>query len=177
MAYQFWLDPEYWRRWLLSLVNPRNKEALVYDRNDTSLPRGIRNKNPGNVRENQRADFDWMGEARGDWDPEFEEFSKPEYGVRAIVRILQSYRRRDVVSIEQIIATWAPAAENDVKSYINSICAQTGMKKDTAITEQNYVPFIEAVIVHENGAGPLDRGRWYPTSLIEEGIRLATVDY
>lgn len=134
--------------------------------------RGIRNNNPGNIRENDQLDYDWKGEAVGDWDAEFEEFSAPEYGIRAMYRILKNYRDKyGLTTIPQIINRWAPPTENDTDAYIESVAKQIGIQsRDVyvqSLTEGQYIDLIKAIIYHENGRQP------YSDELIKKGMALA----
>ena len=129
-------------------------------------PRGIRNNNPGNIRENQRTDYDWDGEAALDYDGDFEEFISPEYGVRAMVRIFKSYRRRGVKTMGEIIATWAPSIENNTAAYVSSVSQQTGIAATDEVTERDYLPLVKAIIKHENGQQP------YSDEVIQAGIEM-----
>jgi len=132
------------------------------------LPRGIRNNNPMNIRENQRSDFDWEGEHDEDFDPDFEEFTKPIYGFRASARILRSYSIRGVNSVEDIISTWAPAEDkNDVEAYIKSICDMTGLERKYLVDHRDYADLFAAMTFHENGMQP------YSPDVISNGIALA----
>jgi len=42
-----------------------------------SLPRGIRNNNPGNIRQNN---IQWQGMSENPFDPHFVEFKEPVWG-------------------------------------------------------------------------------------------------
>lgn len=141
--------------------------AGLYQMKKLSEVRGIRNNNAGNIRENQRVDYDWQGEALIDLDDEFEVFSDPRYGIRAMVKIFQSYARRGVVSVGDIVSTWAPPVENDTISYIRSVENQTGLSASDVLAPQNYLSFIKAIIKHENGIQP------YSDDLINEAIAMA----
>ena len=57
-------------------------------------PRGIRNNNPGNIRNSDATD--WKGEipAGAKKDNSFEEFKDMPHGYRALIRLLQNYRRK-----------------------------------------------------------------------------------
>ena len=58
----------------------------------TTPPRGIRNRNPGNI---DRGRDRWQGMADDQSpDPRFVVFTEAEWGIRAIVRVLRSYRDR-----------------------------------------------------------------------------------
>ena len=52
------------------------------------LPRGIRNKNPGNI----KLGTDWDGLADEQSDPVFCVFKEAVWGIRALVKILLTYR-------------------------------------------------------------------------------------
>lgn len=132
-----------------------------------ALPRGIRNNNPLNIRENNRADFDWLGEASIDFDDEFEVFQSPVYGYRAGARIIQSYNRRGITTLGDIISTWAPSNENDTESYIASVEKNTGFNRFTVITQTRLVDLFAAMTLHENGQQP------YSRETIQQGINLA----
>lgn len=130
--------------------------------------RGIRNNNPGNIRIGQ----DWKGEVpKGtNTDGAFEQFSSPQYGIRAIAKILRAYSTRGLDTIREIINTWAPPVENNTDAYINSVSISTGFGPDdcldmTSIDVQTKI--IEAIIMHENGVQP------YSIQVIQEGIRLS----
>lgn len=146
--------------------------SLLVLRSDTR-PRGIRNNNPLNIRENAGTDYQWQGEAAADIDPAFEEFESPEMGYRAAVRILRSYAGRGIRTVGDIVATWAPATENDVGAYVASVVQQMGRTLagvDPGYRVQAEVDFLEllkAMTVHENGFNP------YPDSTIIAGIRAA----
>ncbi len=132
-----------------------------------NLPRGIRNNNPLNIRENETSNDQWEGERVLDTDPDFEEFISPVYGIRAAVRVLKSYRRRGVVTLGDIITTWAPMTENDTASYIESVAQQTGLKPWATVTDIHYPALLKAMIKHENGIQP------YSDELIKTGVSMA----
>lgn len=131
------------------------------------LPRGIRNHNPLNIRENSATDYDWEGERATDDDKSFEEFTNPVYGIRAGARILASYQRRGLITLEQIISTWAPATENDTESYISSMVQSTGLLPYSQVQPEHYPALFAAMIKHENGIQP------YSMELIEAGVAMA----
>jgi hypothetical protein len=129
--------------------------------------RGIRNNNPGNIRENERIDYDWIGEAVTDNDGDFEVFISPEYGIRAIGRILDTYARRGVQTVEGIIYTWAPPSENDSASYLSNVVTSTGFGRNAIVGRSDYLALVKAIIKHENGIQP------YSDDLIHYGLNLA----
>ena len=128
--------------------------------------RGLRNKNPGNIR---KSNDTWQGLSAVQTDPDFFQFTDAKYGIRAMARIIDNYKKRGLYSIEQIIATWAPSNENDTQSYIMSVRKSTKWPQGwiPVKEEGDYLPLIKAIIKHENGLNP------YSDELIREGISLA----
>lgn len=85
-----------------------------------TTPRGIRNNNPGNIR---RSRDQWQGLRAEQTDPDFFQFETMAYGYRALIRILQNYRRvHGLRTISEMIARWAPQAENHTQAYIRAVC-------------------------------------------------------
>ena len=83
------------------------------------LPRGIRNKNPGNI----KLGTDWDGLADEQSDPVFCIFGEAVMGIRALMKILITYRfthKKDTV--DEIISRCAPTSENDTTTYIDFVC-------------------------------------------------------
>lgn len=153
------------KHWLALLV--AGFLLMTFSKKTNRSPRGIRNHNPGNIRENENVDYEWQGERLLDTDADFEEFQTPQYGIRAIARILASYNRRGVNTISSIIATWAPPVENDTVSYIRSVVDAVGLDADDIVFEYHWPQLIAAMIYHENGQQP------YSLNTIQEGIDLA----
>ncbi len=131
----------------------------------TSGKRGIRNNNPGNI----RLGANWQGMREVQDDGAFVQFVDAKYGIRAMTRILDNYKKRGVKTVEQIINTWAPPVENNTQSYVNSVMKKTGWPS-FYIPEKSrgdYLPLIKAIIFHENGEQP------YSDLTIVEGIGMA----
>ena len=77
-------------------------------------PRGIRNNNPGNIRNSEANE--WLGEvaSKEKQDEDFEEFQDMAHGVRAMMRLLVNYQRNyNLNTIRELIGRWAPRNEND----------------------------------------------------------------
>ena len=81
--------------------------------------------------------------------------------------ILKNYRRYGVVSIEQIIARWAPANENDTEAYIASVERTVGLPRNQVLMDADLPALVAAIIKHENGVQP------YDIATIERGVSLA----
>lgn len=88
-------------------------------------PRGIRNNNPGNIRNSDATD--WQGEVKKSEkkDNAFEEFEDMAHGYRALIKLLQNYRKKhDCKTIADFISRWAPRTENDTAAYIQRVCSE-----------------------------------------------------
>lgn len=130
----------------------------------TGLPRGLRNANPGNIRHGS----DWQGMRPVQTDPAFVQFLAPEWGIRALVRVLRTYEGRGLHSVRQIISRWAPPTENDTEAYITAVANEIGISPDVPIETRIHLPkLLTAIIRHENGQQP------YSVETIAKGIALA----
>lgn len=127
-------------------------------------PRGIRNNNPGNIRYTGTR---WQGLASPSSDGEYCIFKNVRYGIRAMAKILNSYAGRGLVSIDQIINTWAPESENNTTAYIFSVAQKLGVDPREPLDKNDWPALIGAIIYHENGAQP------YSMQIINEGVALA----
>lgn len=132
-------------------------------------PRGIRNNNPGNIRIGQK----WQGLAPVQSDGAFCVFTTPQFGIRAIARIMLTYQAQDGCdTLRKIVSRWAPAVENDVPAYLAAVVHAVGVDPDAAIDVDQVgvmLPLAKAIILHENGQDP------YPDSLILEALHMAGV--
>ncbi len=141
----------------------------------TATPRGIRNHNPGNI---DRGHDRWQGMAEDQsGDPRFIRFAAPEWGIRAIVRVLRSYRdRHGLRTVRGIVGRWAPPAENPTHRYIAFVCDRLGIDPDGDVDidqPELLRTLVRAIIRKECGPGPLPEGDWYGLDVIDEGIRRA----
>ena len=138
-----------------------------------STPRGIRNHNPGNV---ERTATQWRGMADDQSsDDRFIVFEAPQWGVRAIGRILQTYHERHGLdTVEGVLDRWAPPFENDTRSYVQHVADTLGvgvrepLDMDDPLTVRRLV---KAIIRHENGRQP------YSDDLIDLGLELAGYEF
>lgn len=127
--------------------------------------RGIRNNNPGNLV--HTAD-QWEGMSATQTDASFVQFTAPEWGIRAMTRVLRSYFDRGLDTITKMISSWAPPSENDTAAYIAAVSAATGLAPDDQIASFDAIApqLVDAIIQQENGIQP------YPAALIAQGISL-----
>lgn len=150
------------KKWFLVLI------PMIVWGGYMSLPRGIRNNNPGNIRHGDN----WVGMADTQKDKSFVTFVDAKYGIRAMVKVFRSYRNRGVVTLGGIISTWAPSNENDTEAYIKAAEKSTGWSRSHVVAESegDYQTLIKAIIKRENGAAYAE---YYSLSKIDEGIALA----
>lgn len=132
---------------------------------NSSQPRGLRNNNAGNIRGNDR--YKWLGEIGRDND-NFVIFDTPENGLRALARILQTYRERyGLNTIAGILSRYAPPSENNTESYIKHATRAMGIRRDTPLSPQDYPRLMAVIVAHENGQQP------YSMAQINEGYQRA----
>jgi hypothetical protein len=133
--------------------------------------RGIRNNNPGNI---DRTNINWQGMAADQsGDPRFIVFRAPEWGIRAIAKIVLAYYSKDGCdTIRKIIERWAPPGENDTNAYVADVAAKCGVHPDDrcdVCSGDVLAAIVQAIIQHENGQQP------YSQSQIASGLLLAGV--
>ncbi|WP_323834732.1 structural protein [Photorhabdus africana] len=132
------------------------------------MSRGIRNNNPGNIRWGD----DWQGlmPASQRTDKSFCQFSSPEYGIRAMIKILHNYNRKyGLKTVKGIISRWAPTNENNTDAYVNHVCKNTGVTCDQVVDVFNQVfmtELIKSIITMENGSQP------YSNEVIDKAFSL-----
>lgn len=139
-------------------MNTRKKE----------IPRGMRNNNPLNIRIGNT----WLGErpAADCDDPQFEQFISMSYGLRAAFCILRRYIRhyhRDTVA--QIIASWAPANENNTRKYVAFVCEKMKCSEDRKILYDDK-PTMCALV---QAMAQMECGVVIPSADIEKGYDIA----
>ncbi len=130
-----------------------------------SLPRGVRNNNPLNI----RVGNDWQGEALVSRDDAFETFKNAEYGFRAGAKILRSYNRQGISTISGIISRFAPTNENNTQHYINSVCGWTGFSSNQTIDVYNQ----EQVATLLHAMSIMEVGRYYDIETARAGVAMA----
>lgn len=127
--------------------------------------RGIRNNNPGNIR---KSAVRFQGLAAAQPDSAFWTFSGPEWGLRAMAKILMTYEGRGVDTVREIISTWAPPNENNTGAYVEAVlkglvAAEVVDAAGHPVTEDSLIdvrqahimaPLLKAIVAHENGSQP-----------------------
>lgn len=124
--------------------------------------RGLRNNNPGNI----RIGANWQGMAANQSDPAFVVFESPEWGIRAMGRVLLNYQRLyGLNTVKGIIDRWAPPNENNTAAYQQHVAELIGVAVDEPFQLQpNLLQLVKAIIKHENGIQP------YSDALIQDGL-------
>ncbi|AZH04425.1 structural protein [Proteus mirabilis] len=93
--------------------------------------RGERNNNPGNIRHGSK----WQGLSAQQTDPSFCQFVSPEYGIRAIYKLLQTYQNKyGLCSIREIINRYAPPKENNTEGYIQRVAKELNVSTEDCVS-------------------------------------------
>ena len=125
-----------------------------------SLPRGIRNNNPLNIR---RSKDKWKGLRAVQADAQFCQFESLEYGWRAAFYLLTRtyYHKYRLYTIRAIISKWAPPCENNSKAYVENVSRLTGIDPDEPIgipseSPARWIALGMAMAIQENGFESMD---------------------
>lgn len=128
------------------------------------LPRGIRNNNPGNIRLSKTL---WQGQKPlPQTDADFVEFVSPLHGLRALMKLLLTYRLKyHLDTVESVINRFAPPHENATDSYIYTVAKALGIRRTDKIditAAPVLIALARAIVLHENGRPPADKpAGWY----------------
>lgn len=123
------------------------------------MTRGIRNNNPGNIDYNPANK--WQGQLPMDKaiEPRFCRFESPEYGIRALMKLLGTYHKKGFNTVSKMISRWAPPNENVTQNYIKGVAKMMGVTTSAVINPHDKATVIQlakAIIQHENGSQPYD---------------------
>ena len=118
------------------------------------ITRGIRNNNPGNIRFNVANR--WNGQIGPDGDG-YIIFDTMKNGVRALTKILRTYRNQGCLSIHDTIARWAPPQDNnDTLAYIKDVAKRMQLDTLIPVPADRVRDLVAAIIHHENGQDILE---------------------
>ena len=139
-------------------------------------PRGIRSNNPLNIDYN--VENQWQGLDSPPSDGRFARFVGPQWGIRAAVKVLQSYQKRGIVTVRQTISSWAPSSENDTENYIQFVCREAGVLPETRINlddRDQVIAILKAMVLMECGPAPAGtaNGNWLDDAVYLSGYSLA----
>lgn len=118
--------------------------------NNSSLPRGLRNNNPGNLVQTSIA---WLGKVplSQNTDSRFEQFYELRYGIRALMRDIITDYKKGKNTVSAIISEFAPEFENNTTAYINSVIASVGSNIIEELTQEKLIAICKAIVLVENG--------------------------
>ena len=124
----------------------------------------MRNYNPGNLRlppSDTRPGFVGL-----DKDG-FGIFSKAEYGLDSLARLLVNYGSGGLNTIASIVGRYAPSSENDTGAYAGYLAKR--LKCDTTDTidmkcAENIADLMEGIVFFENGRQPYRRSMVYDSA-------------
>ncbi len=129
-----------------------------------TVPIGIRNNNPGNLRS-------WAGMPTNGG---FAVFPNPASGIGAMAKQLQLYGSRGVDTIGGIVSKWAPPGENNTGAYIDAVSKQTGFAPNQKLNlsdPKTVAPLVAAMIQRENGQNP------YGKDMVNEAVSHVLVEF
>jgi hypothetical protein len=120
---------------------------------DKSLPRGIRNNNPGNLRGNA----EWKGKTGAD-EGGYLTFESPQSGLRAMaVNLLVQQNKHGLNTVQDIVTKYAPPSENDTASYIKQVSQALGVQPTQRVNLSDPATLnalMAVMIKQENGMQP-----------------------
>ncbi len=115
----------------------------------SDLPRGLRNNNPGDIREGDA----WQGMSGTD-PGGFIIFEDISWGIRALATDITNEWKKGNNSISAFISIYAPPSENDTPAYISSVAADTGFDPNMplALDQGTLQSLVRAIMNRELGA-------------------------
>jgi hypothetical protein len=142
------------------------------------FPRGIRNKNPGNLRGSVSPDY------RCKMEDGFAVFGSHAVGIAELLDLIHVYYDlHDLKTVWEFISRYAPANENDVLSYCNMVAFRMAIPPSKIRTHDmrldsvwHAMDLCRAIIHVENGLPPDDwptTPEWYSPHIILTGFELA----
>ena len=139
--------------------------------NHKTLPRGLRNCNPGNIR---RSAVRYKGELQECSDNAFRQFKSMAWGYRAMFVLLHTYAlHHNCTTIRSIINRYAPPSENNTENYIRRVSLATGInpsERVDTLNGQTMTRIVSAMSEVENGVPAL-------RSEVEQGWQLFRADF
>lgn len=116
--------------------------------------RGMRNKNPMNIKDSS---INWNGETGENLDPVFEEFDTYSDGIRAGAKLLVNYQALySLNTIEGLINRYAPPSDNNpTNDYVQYVAEKVGVLPSQVIDVKTHlVEMVKAIIAFELGLNP-----------------------
>ena len=114
---------------------------------DVAAPLGVRNNNPGNLRQWGDMPRDAKGYAM---------FATPEAGLAAAIKNLRAQQQvHGLSTIESIVSKWAPPSENNTAAYISDVVKRTGFGARQQLNLDDpatVAPLLSGIIRHEGNS-------------------------
>jgi hypothetical protein len=104
---------------------------------------GTLNNNWGNIRVSKNK---WVGKLPT--TNAFEKFETVAHGIRAMILLLQTFTKRNALTIRQLITIYAPPIENNTNHYVDFVSKQSGILPDVNFekTKENLYKIIKAMV-------------------------------
>lgn len=136
---------------------------------NNSLPRGLRNCNPGNIR---LSPVTYAGEVKPSQDAAFKQFASMAYGYRAVFMLLKSYIRRGFDTIRLIINRYAPPSENSTGSYVATVARMAAVSPDMKVDAAD-AELMKAIV---SAISFVENGRTACKEDVEKGWQMASAE-
>lgn len=134
----------------------------------SSVPRGVRNNNPGNIEDGPFARS--LPGYRGS-DGRFAIFDSPEAGINAGGELLNRYAARGVTTPAQIINRWAPPSDgNPTQAYAQYVASRLGIGVNDPVPANRRAEAFQAIKEFENGTRSASNGA--PAAVSGGGARV-----
>lgn len=116
--------------------------------NNPNVSRGLRANNVGNLVKSAK----WIGEIENPNEVRFESFVNVIYGIRALMINNVTQITRGYNTPRKFITRYAPTFENNTDNYINNVCKELGITKDTVMknNKETHVSLAKAIFKMEN---------------------------
>lgn len=129
-------------------------KGSVKPANPDAKSRGLRNNNPGNIRNSPTI---YKGELTPSPDKDFKTFDTMADGYRAMFKLIKSYQTNyGLNTVKGIISRYAPATENNTSAYINTVALRMGISPDMPLSydKTQFKSLVAAMSKVEQGVEP-----------------------
>ena len=140
-------------------------------------PRGIRANNPTNIEYSPSTP--WKGLDDPPTEGRFCRFTEPQWGLRATIIIMRNKQKRGLVTLLQMISSWAPAEDNNWPgTYARSVALVMGCDINDSVDMANkdlVIKMLKGMVRVENGPAPKGtaNGDWLDDIVYQSGWSLA----
>lgn len=132
---------------------------------ETTLPRGVRNNNPLNIRLSSQV---FRGEVTNIYEKEFKCFRSMVWGFRAAFCIIRTYiTLKGCKTPRQIIHRWCP--DDSAARYVDFVCSRCNVDPDGALSFVSRLVMVALV----SAMAKFETGVEFPQSLVDKGYQLA----